>query len=755
MDRLPAWISQLYWYICQDVRAVEISPKVNLEDGCTTLSDSVRASLLSRYLDRTCSLTLSSADLPTGRIWAFLVAVSRYGSDAFKDWPLPGAALDAINIKNYLVKSHHVPDDHIVTLTDEEATRSNIIAKFQEHLINNTDIQYGDAILFHYSGHGSRVRAPEGWAVVREERDLEDKVEVIVPYDASDSDETKDIIPCIPDYTIGALLDQVAKAHGDNITVIFDCCHSSHGTRGDMESANVPEMEGWTTRGLDPSLLSALPINLDEDILGSAMRGEPYENRKERRRGGFTGLGGSKHVLLAACKTTQQAKGSVRGGCFTYFLLQALQDDTRAGQAIAYNSLQSRIVARFEDLRRRGIDLSQDPQFEGPIDRLLFRQGAIDPGFFLVSHLEDRSGEQVCRIEAGEIHRIEEGTILEFYKMDNRLQPGTPLCTTVAREVHSSFCTAVIPDGITFDSKSVYTAVIVQHPYKLTFSVFNDAPESHKAQEVFEVVSGQLQGAPANLVQVPPQSRVQADLTIHVDAVGGIEFRRHDSILGNLKTANPRIAPADVVNANFVHILDAIRLFNANLSLESRKHYFTEKVRLELWKLGEGNSEDVRLLQGGDLFNGGDEAILDAVDPPDCCAFLLHNDSATSLYPFLVYFDPSTYEVSVWCSPFHAEKPTLRAYGSLQLGASPEHHDAFEFYLPDDLDCDTSFIKVFLLDVHVSMKFLNQDPVLGYDQYGQSILKNTSHHRLSGAVTETKGRWDTVVHKVTVRKTHE
>ena len=119
------------------------------------------------------------------RLWALLVSIEGY---ADPEWPVvKGASQDTARTATYLRDDLHVPDKNIVLLTEKDATREGIISRFQSHLIHNDKIQRGDAILFHYSGHGSHTPAPPNWHAVKgledDEAEENPMLEMICPWD--------------------------------------------------------------------------------------------------------------------------------------------------------------------------------------------------------------------------------------------------------------------------------------------------------------------------------------------------------------------------------------------------------------------------------------------------------------------------------------------------------------------------------------------------------------------------------------------
>jgi Caspase domain len=119
-----------------------------------------------------------------------------------------GAIADAKAVKDYLEKKLGVPESHIQTLFDEAATHDGIIQKLRD--LQSTDAKEGDPILIYYGGYAVTGDAPVGWDVSH------GKIALLAPYDIH-CREDKTLVNAIPDYTIGILLEDLARAKGDNI----------------------------------------------------------------------------------------------------------------------------------------------------------------------------------------------------------------------------------------------------------------------------------------------------------------------------------------------------------------------------------------------------------------------------------------------------------------------------------------------------------------------------------------------------------
>ncbi|GET35794.1 caspase family protein [Microseira wollei] len=239
---------------------------------------------------------MSPTVLPYGR----LIGIDKY----LHTKNLGGCVNDVEAIRIYLMNQLGVPENQICVLTNQAATRANILQTFEEFLIDNPDIQPGSQILFHYSGHGSQMFNP---------KEPDGQNETLVPHDS----RTPGVYD-IPDKTLAALLDKLAERKGNNITVILDCCHSGTGTR----DSNLAQ-----TRNVEPDHRIP-PPDLDAGILTGA----------SRRGAGASGWAteGITHVLLAGCRdrelsnehTSRDQGKEVMYGALTYFTLQALRQMT-------------------------------------------------------------------------------------------------------------------------------------------------------------------------------------------------------------------------------------------------------------------------------------------------------------------------------------------------------------------------------------------------------------------------------------------
>jgi hypothetical protein len=144
---------------------------------------------------------------------ALLVGIDRYthgDQTGFRN--LSGCVADVEDMRHFLVTTMNVPLTHIVTLINEEATRSRIIGEIEALAKEDNTIQRDDPILIYYAGHGAETPAPAGWPAGGPGVNIQ----MIVPHDFnpySSDQNTGGIF----DIILSARLSALAKAKGNNI----------------------------------------------------------------------------------------------------------------------------------------------------------------------------------------------------------------------------------------------------------------------------------------------------------------------------------------------------------------------------------------------------------------------------------------------------------------------------------------------------------------------------------------------------------
>lgn len=231
------------------------------------------------------------------------------GINAYPDRPLQGCVTDANLQQQLLIHRFGFNPKDIVILTDRQATRQGILTAFEEHLIEQA--KPGDVVVFHFSGHGSRVKDPD--------KDPPDGLNsTLVPIDYSQA--TGNVVQDIMGHTLFLLMSAIQT---ENLTFVIDSCYSGGGTRGNLR---VRSREGG-------SQLQATPLESEyQRQWRSKLNLSPQEFIQRRRQGVAKG------VVIASARRNQLAADApfsdIFAGVFTYVMTQYLWQQT-GNEAVA------------------------------------------------------------------------------------------------------------------------------------------------------------------------------------------------------------------------------------------------------------------------------------------------------------------------------------------------------------------------------------------------------------------------------------
>ena len=143
--------------------------------------------------------------------------MSKPGAMPGRDWPnLRGTVHDVRTLQEMLTLLYGFHPRDVVTLTDQNATRSAILSALEQHLV--APAAKGDVAFFYYAGHGSQVRNS-----LSDEPDQLD--ESLVPADSRVGAAD------IRDKELRPLFNRILD-RGARLTVLLDSCHSGSGARG-------------------------------------------------------------------------------------------------------------------------------------------------------------------------------------------------------------------------------------------------------------------------------------------------------------------------------------------------------------------------------------------------------------------------------------------------------------------------------------------------------------------------------------------
>jgi uncharacterized caspase-like protein len=133
------------------------------------------------------------------------------GIDNYPNLPKLKAAVADVNCMNgFLANTLGVPNAHIRTLKNAEATCQNIISGISDFTAADNGIREGDRILIYFAGHGSTLPIPSNWSAVHSE------IQCLVAYDAH-YEAGSFVEGVLPDITLASLLQDLADAKGNNI----------------------------------------------------------------------------------------------------------------------------------------------------------------------------------------------------------------------------------------------------------------------------------------------------------------------------------------------------------------------------------------------------------------------------------------------------------------------------------------------------------------------------------------------------------
>ncbi|KAH9831963.1 caspase domain-containing protein [Rhodofomes roseus] len=624
------------------------------------------------------------------RLFALIVAIDNYKNDAI--FNLSGCVNDGNDFRAFLTDTLHVLPHRILSLSNENATRDAIIGAFVGHFIQNPAIRNGDAMVFFYAGHGARVEAPADWLADG------DKIETIVAHDEGPSDAEGEVIYGIPDRTFDGLMRQLAHEKGDNITAIFDSCHSGGMARAALD---------MVARAVPPHVSpSPVPSTLDQDIWRWGLSTRSAATVVPT---GFLYKAMQSHVLMAACRPDEQALEAARvpepRGAFTVQLLKLLRSHNLA--ELTYARLIELVQLRH-----------QHPQCEGiNKNRIIFD----------ATKLVDRAhsfrvttSATSLLVEAGSIHGIVEGT--EFTAEPSS---GVPL-DFAQNAVFLATRVDALQSALTCESSVPFPETL--RDFRVVVSKWNSSTMKTRLHY----------SAGSHCSVVGPND--YSDVTVHLGTANGWQLERRDPLVARHASRVLTIPRGDVSE-----ILDAVARFNFNLYRHNLKAPLRNDLAVELHQLevipGTSLRPTLRPM-GDDYFDSAPEPVLCAegssfdvgpvqeaiiTDMEPYYGLTLVNKSNHDLFPYVFYFDPNEYSVQSWYLPPSPNMaPPLPKEGRLPIGYGSSGTDSLRFSLPSGAKVDSGFLKVFVSSAWVDMRSVQQASIFDKGPRSSQNRKDTS-----------------------------
>jgi hypothetical protein len=217
------------------------------------------------------------------------------------------AVADAKIISEYLTKTMGYPEENVITLINEHATKSDFEKYFERWLSNN--VEKNSSVFIYFSGHGAPDHKTGG--------------AYLVPYDGDPSFIAE------TGYSLKRMYDALGKLPAKEIIVALDSCFSGAGGRSVIAKGARP---------LVMNLQSNVALSKNMTVL-SASSGEQISS-------------------------TYDEKGH---GLFTYFMLKGIKDEDVVNQdgSIKMDDLFGYIKPQVERIARKQYNNEQTPQLIG------------------------------------------------------------------------------------------------------------------------------------------------------------------------------------------------------------------------------------------------------------------------------------------------------------------------------------------------------------------------------------------------------
>lgn len=279
----------------------------------------------------------------TPRKLALLVGINNYASQ-----PLEGCLNDVDLQRNLLIHRFGFNPKDIYVLPDTKATREGILTAFEEHLIKQA--KPGDVVVYHYSGHGSRIFDPNPIVVERGQEGLNG---TFVPMDSNLPAGYPEVGGSVQDIMGHTLFLLMSALKTENVTVVLDSCFSGGATR----EARVRSRDGGKN-----VLVSSDEKTYQEQWL-SRLKMSPEDFVRGYR------AGVAKGVVLAGTTPDQLARevniNGFKAGIFSYLLTHYLwQEDSNIERV--FQKILPEIPKDFDQMPRYEVKVGSGYQRQSP-----------------------------------------------------------------------------------------------------------------------------------------------------------------------------------------------------------------------------------------------------------------------------------------------------------------------------------------------------------------------------------------------------
>jgi hypothetical protein len=555
--------------------------------------------------------------------WALLIGINDYPNFP-PVFQLRGCENDISLMKTVLMTKYGFPEQNIRSILSREGTKANIVMAIQEWLIENP--KTGDVVVFYYSGHGIQVEDEDG-----DEADGYD--EALCPTDLKPDASRTEFLNFLRDDELDELLSQIPT---DNVTVIFDCCHSGTAIK-DLR--------------LEPVEMSKSKV-IDRDL---ALK--PKLNRKppaysQRREGTSIELSNPNHVVITGCKDDQVSQerewyspevGSFRSGVLTKHLVDELN---RSQLNSTYFELMTRVRKQIGQI---GADAIQTPQLHGDIDLPVFSPRQPDGDLDKVSvatkpnvFVTDTTNGKII-INAGLIHGITKGSVYTVYPPEEMAFASRGFAKIRISEVGLDTATAIVIEGHANSITSMCRAFEVQHAFLQDNLYLHIDANPHQIGQFEQHLDVE------NVIFVQEEGR--ADFSLRVESRAG-------NVTGKLISADGWIV-SEVSGQSTENLADQLRRILEREVLIKQLHSFrnpSPPFDLKVW-VDKGTNATYKI---GETISMAFRAKIEGLpDEGDCYLILLNVDSegyVTLMFPNKYQSDNKIIWGQIYTIPSHEMK---------------------------------------------------------------------------------------------------
>lgn len=426
-----------------------------------------------------------SALSPKPTLYALLVGIGAYE----RVRPLRGPVGDVQVLTRYL---NGLPDFdlHLLTLTDQQASKSAIIAGFQTHL---TQAGPADTVLFYFSGHGTQEEADTTiWTT-----ETDGKLECTVCFDGG-TINTWDFL--LTDKELRYLIGPVS-ATGAHVVTIFDCCNSGDNTRAsDLLAA---AMAGQDVRD------RRLPQSAPQRPYDAFCFHDVLTAEQVKEQGLEVAMPQGAHIQMAACESDEVAVEMNGEGIFTKNLLAVLE---AAHGQVSYQDLQNRTrqYMRFGYEQRPRVYIP-DEQASLLLNRGFLNQ-PIDPDTLSASATYNQ--REGWLLDVGAIHGMGQ-TARDIQLQDPTGQRSYPASI---KRIGPDYTVLDITDEVrtALEPASVYRATVaglLTQPIRLHFT--NHGGPTSDLPDLLKPSTNPSRPALTDGIVIPEDTEARADYTLH------------------------------------------------------------------------------------------------------------------------------------------------------------------------------------------------------------------------------------------------